>query len=208
MRLPPSVEKIISTVRYFLCRQLRSVSSASHSTSFFDFTRRFNWLIRHRWEVWSTSDSLSGMSRKCSHDFCPSCTIVVGLWLHFAMVYVLGRDNAALFQPALFSRRNADGSFLRKPLWEVLASSDSTSNPFVPFSHIATIRCENFAGVSGINSGSLELNLATKDRPFSNLVVVTGETGHGKVSGRFSASLTCVVQLPVVLTHDGKFSLS
>lgn len=131
---------------------------------------------------------------------------MAGLWWHFATVYVLGKDETALFQPGFFSRRTVNGSYHGKPLGEARTSRDTPPNT-LPLSHIAQIRCENFAGVSGINGDCLELNLATRDRPFSNLVVVTGETGHGKVSkNNISASALFWEDTGrVVLTHDLPF---
>lgn len=52
-------------------------------------------------------------------------------------------------------------------------------------SHIACIRCQNFAGSTGQDGGELQVDLSAwaidGETPKPNLVVVTGETGHGKV---------------------------
>ena len=52
-------------------------------------------------------------------------------------------------------------------------------------SHIASIRCRNFAGSTGVNGGDLTLEMSSceinSQTQLPNLVAVTGETGHGKV---------------------------
>ena len=52
-------------------------------------------------------------------------------------------------------------------------------------SHITSIRCRNFAGATGVNGGDLTLDMSSCaidcETQLSNLVAVTGETGHGKV---------------------------
>ncbi len=125
----------------------------------------------------TTADVFCVMTKVCGGNFWHLTVIILG-----CLVLATTCTNPAGFQVALRSRLSVtSGSFQRAPFFSVKGSGESVSQAG-PLSHIATIRCENFAGVTGVSGRNLELHLETSDPSFANLVVVTGETGHGKVS--------------------------
>ena len=105
----------------------------------------------------------------------------------FNMVTVAGTALSSL----LFTDRIFAAAFDVRTFGEIretrpLAMTLSTSETEMEYmSHITSIRCRNFAGATGVNGGDLTLDMSSCaidcETPLSNLVAVTGETGHGKV---------------------------
>lgn len=58
------------------------------------------------------------------------------------------------------------------------ATAHAGNDEIEPMSHISVIRCNNIAGVQGEKGGEIKIDLQSYGA--SNLVAVTGETGHGK----------------------------